>query len=674
MKRFILSLILVVSASSILLLSQSTTKTYEFKRISQEEIDLTTYKPDPSAEAVILFDKGQSYFIKEENGFEVIYERVTRIKILSEAGLKWANVEIPYYQEGNIYEMVEDIEAYTYNLVDGVLQNTALNSDNIYKEKINDLWNSLKFVMPNVKPGSIIEFKYKISSEYISQLRDWEFENRIPTIYSEYITKMIPFYSYSWILQGASKFTSYSAYEDKEAKRTFRGLNYNEMVYIFTMEDIPAFRDESFISSYNDYVMKLDLQLEKITNTSGVETNIRTTWSEMIKALDEHFDFGKYLNKSESYNKKSELLSQYEELPLDDRIKAVVNLIKHQYSWNGWYGFYATKSVKEFVDTKVGNTANINLFLAGALNSVGIEAYPVILSTRSHGKIKSDYPFTHFFNYVAVLVTGQDKTFLVDATDQTVAYNRLPPNCVNDIGLIIHKKREEWVETSYNEMSQEITQININLNESMDSLNTTISVTASEYEGISYRKRYIEGSKKLEDLLIGNSSRLNLIEINSDNINNPEEPLKLTAKVNYESESVNGKLYISPFLSRVLSENPLKQDKRDLPLDFRYPVARTYYSSVKIPEGYEKDYLPKAMSYTNDLVELSLSIEEEEDSINILFTYMFKKSTYPAQNYRELKSFYNDILTIGAERVVLKEISTSPSTPQLPSQVVGHDY
>jgi hypothetical protein len=223
-------------------------------------------------------------------------------------------------------------------------------------------------------------------------------------------------------------------------------------------------------------------------------------------------------------------------------------------------------------------------------------------------------------------------------------------------------------------MSQEITQININLNESMDSLNTTISVTASEYEGISYRKRYIEGSKKLEDLLIGNSSRLNLIEINSDNINNPEEPLKLTAKVNYESESVNGKLYISPFLSRVLSENPLKQDKRDLPLDFRYPVARTYYSSVKIPEGYEIDYLPKAMSYTNDLVELSLSIEEEEDSINILFTYMFKKSTYPAQNYRELKSFYNDILTIGAERVVLKEISTSPSTPQLPSQVVGHDY
>ncbi|MDH3382401.1 MAG: hypothetical protein OEL54_06815, partial [Flavobacteriaceae bacterium] len=85
----------------------------EYGKIGQNEIDLKQLSNENTSGAVILFDIGKSYFVELNNTFEVIFERTTRIKILSESGLKWANVEIPIYQEGNIYETVIDIEGIT---------------------------------------------------------------------------------------------------------------------------------------------------------------------------------------------------------------------------------------------------------------------------------------------------------------------------------------------------------------------------------------------------------------------------------------------------------------------------------------------------------------------------------------------------------------------------------
>ena len=65
------------------------------------------------------------------------------------------------------------------------------------------------------------------------------------------------------------------------------------------MNDVPAFRDDDFISSKNDYIFKLDFQLSKIHNFDGTNTNIITTWEKLIKELLKHQDFGKYISKSE---------------------------------------------------------------------------------------------------------------------------------------------------------------------------------------------------------------------------------------------------------------------------------------------------------------------------------------------------------------------------------------
>ena len=123
MSRFkVLVILILVLSSHLAIRAQSFS--IDYTKLGKEEADLASYGPDKSAEAVVLFDIGKSYFEDSENNFKVVLERSTRIKIFSEAGLKWAEVEIPFYHEGQIYEKVFDIEGCTYNIENGILKIT----------------------------------------------------------------------------------------------------------------------------------------------------------------------------------------------------------------------------------------------------------------------------------------------------------------------------------------------------------------------------------------------------------------------------------------------------------------------------------------------------------------------------------------------------------------------
>lgn len=159
-----------------------------FGKPKLNEITLTEFSKDKNAEAAVLYDIGKSGFTRTDNGFEVYFERSTKIKIFKKSGFHWAEVEIPFYFEGNIAEKVFDIEAYAYNIENGVVKRTQLNEKNIFEDKKNEYWRQMKFAIPDVKEGTVIEYKYSIRSPYLFNLRDWEFQSSIPTVYSEYTT------------------------------------------------------------------------------------------------------------------------------------------------------------------------------------------------------------------------------------------------------------------------------------------------------------------------------------------------------------------------------------------------------------------------------------------------------------------------------------------------------
>lgn len=656
MKKIYFLTVLIIS-SVIELQAQNVLR--EFGKISKDEIDLKVYAPDKDAEAVVLFDVGKSYFIESSNSFDVVFERTTRIKILTEAGVKWSEVEIPFYQEGKIYEKVRDIEAFTYNYEDGKLNKIQFDVSNTYDEKKNDHWNIRKFAIPDVKAGSIIEYRYKIYSEYKFNFRDWEFQWRIPVMYSEYEARMIPFYEYTYVLQGASKLDVFTSYQDKGNSRQFGAPvaygdnSYNDMVYKYGMKNVPAFKDEEYVTSIHDFIIMLNFQLSRIHTFSGAKIDVMTTWEELIKELLKHSDFGNYIKKSEKQAPDMLELAANSQKTDTEKFNIAADYIKSNFNWNNNPGILASQTPNKFIEEKHGNCADLNLFAIGLLNKIGIEAYPVILSTRDHGKIKIDYPFVDFFNYVIIYAKIDGKIVLSDMTEILSLNDRIPPRCINDKGLIVKKDNVEWVELACLFTSTITTNIQIGFREN-ELFCADLQIKATEYDALNFRNDYSDRSDVVKEKLAKNHSIIDST-IAIQNQFDKTNPYVLKYRMTAKPEIVNDKIYISPFFNESIADNPLKQKDRQYPIDLTYPQKRIFITSLSLPEGYQVEFVPEEMKIDNELFELNYSTKIFDQEMQVSFDYFFKKPIYQSTEYAKIKDYFKKIVQKGNEKIVLSK-------------------
>jgi hypothetical protein len=157
--------------------------------LTNEELTMKAYTGDTSAHAVVLKELGNAYF-KIQQDSRIILEYTVRIKIFDDKGFDEGNVIIPIYKGDNLkYEAVTNVSGTTtYIDVDGKKVKASLDTKSIIKENKNKNWDLVKFTLPDLHEGCIIEYSYKLSSPFIFNFRSWEFQSDIPKIESKYVT------------------------------------------------------------------------------------------------------------------------------------------------------------------------------------------------------------------------------------------------------------------------------------------------------------------------------------------------------------------------------------------------------------------------------------------------------------------------------------------------------
>src|SRR5690606_28582350 len=122
----------------------------KFGDVSKEEVSMTSYDKDPTAPAVVLADYGVSMVTYRQNvGFSVDFERITRIKILTKDGLPWGNFEIPLYKNSNDREKLVSLKAVTYNLEGSKIVESKVKNDGIFNENYDESRDYVKVTCPN---------------------------------------------------------------------------------------------------------------------------------------------------------------------------------------------------------------------------------------------------------------------------------------------------------------------------------------------------------------------------------------------------------------------------------------------------------------------------------------------------------------------------------------------
>ncbi|GAA5224889.1 DUF3857 domain-containing protein [Membranihabitans marinus] len=639
-----------------------------FGDIKSEELNMTTYEKDSEAQAIVLYDKGKSDFVESYNSFNIRYTRHRRIKILDRSATEYTQVKIPYYVDGQgKKEKVSSIEAITFNVVNGEVKSVKIDPATVYDEKVSEEWWQKKFVFPNVQDGAVLELKYELETPFLFRLPDWKFQDAIPTVYSEYEVALIPYFEYKYIAQGLKEF-NHQSFRNSTNKRIWGntkrhtiidqneiGTVYYEKIHTYVMRDIPAFKDESYITSKNDYIMQMDFQLAKINYPNGASKDSMSTWPAINKDLlnSEYFKM-KGMAYSRYAKEILEVHPNLETLPYDEKVQKIIEYIKQNYEWDGNKSKYSSQSIKDLYNTKKGNSADINLYMISMLLAYDIDVEPIILSTRDHGKIHSLYPFDNQTNYVIALVNGEKK-YLADGTEPLLPFDRIPPYCFNDKGLIVRKSDSTtWINLDIHNISLENTTISLNLYANPDSASGIVSIQSMNYDGYYNRSYFRDDTDQLKEYFSDKVGKINRIKTTNYDIT--DRVYIINIEIQPEIEEIGDQLILKPFLNLPISQNLLKQKERNYPVDFEYTKIRNFGAEIKIPKSLKLIEVPEPYHLSNDLVEIKLEYIHMNHGLQVMGMYEFKKPIYQPNEYQLLKECMDHIVAKFNDVVIFEKV------------------
>lgn len=620
----------------------------KFGNISQEEIDLKLYEKDSSAVAVVLADYGHAY-INISIG-KLIFEKHTRIKILKKEGLDYANASIPLYHQNSAEETVSNLKGVTYNLVNGKLEETKISKSSIFTEKYNKNINLQKFAFEDVKEGSIIEYTYKIYSEFFFNYPSWEFQSTIPTIWSEYRADIPDFFFYEKYMQG------YTPISINEVNQKNQGTDVYT-AHRWVAKDVPAFKEEPYMTCKDDYLSKINFALSHY-KLNGIVYEIMGSWSKLRENLLKSEYFGQVVDQSAFLNKTVKELTANVSDP-KEKVKIIYNYVKDNVEWNG-ISEYNTNTVKDAFKEGQGTSADINLGLASMLREADIEVDLVLLSTRDHGFIRQQYSMASQFNYVICKVNIEGETFLLDATDRNLPQDIIPERCLNGQGLLISKNRGvEWIPLNFFDKSKLVISSDFTMDNSGE-LKGKFDLSRSRYFARSMREKYNSKGKEeyLKDFVSGKP--WTVLASDFEALTEIDQPVKAKMDVQISDHVMlaGDMAYVNPFLLTKIEENPFKRLEREFPVDFGSPFENLYVSKLTIPENFVVEELPKSkiIALPDNAGKYIFNIVNNGKTVFITSNLSINKSLFVQTEYPMLREFYSQVVAMQSEQIVLKKV------------------
>ncbi|HEY4979125.1 MAG TPA: DUF3857 domain-containing protein, partial [Candidatus Acidoferrum sp.] len=362
--------VLILISASVLFVSQRSVNGDDWLPIDPADLKMTNEPLAPGAPAVYLYRQVD----RDDSGRATTEREYARIKILTEEGRKYANVEIPFekdrYKVSGIHARTIRPDGSIINFDGKVFENTIVKSKSMkYLAKT--------FSLSEATVGSIIEYKYNIDFEdnYIFNSH-WILSEELFTKKAQFSLK--PYSRDSWQVMWISP-----AGIPKGTDPVKEGPDH---ILRMNSVNIPAFQTEDFMPPENELKFRVDF----LYSDSAPEMNPDKFW----------INFGKKKNGSvESFvNKRKameEAVAQIVSPGDSQEVKLRKIYARTQQIRNLSYEPRKTEqeekrdkiktesNVEELWKNGYGNGWNIAWLFLGLARAAGFEAYPCLVSGRS---------------------------------------------------------------------------------------------------------------------------------------------------------------------------------------------------------------------------------------------------------------------------------------------------
>jgi len=661
--------------------------------LSPEEAAMKDCPQQPGAAAVWLYREMST----DHESFETTFFK--RLKILTPAGRDRANIEIPYYKGR---QLVEDLEARVLPpqgpprpFTGQIFENTAI--------RLRRFRVTVKTIaLPDVEVGSIIEFRYRLVPDYGGSsgggsedvLSDLQLSGGKPEeggypkssqflsfqairweIQDDLFTRKVKF-AYSahpliWTLFDGPCRLTWVSHKLTNAQPSIKG-NRVEL----TMENVPAFENEEFMTSEEAEQMSVDVIYlgRRITDTNEFWRLESQNWQKAAEGfigdprklapeartlVADAADPGARLSRIYERVQKIRNLS-YEKGMTRKRKKE--EKIK------------SNRSAEEVLQRDYGLRSDITRTFVALARAAGFEAEVVRISTRDDKLFRINLlSFYDQMDSEAALVKLGDKSLLFDPATPLCPFGLIHWSRSNAAALRFSDKPPAFFTTAVYPPELALTQREFALRlDPQGTLSGTVKTTYTGHEALVRRLDHIHDDetdrkkaleKELTDVLpMGAAATLTKLE----NIDNNAPALVAHYDVSIPGiATVAGDrtlLPVSPLLGS--GQYPFRHAKRTHPVYFPYPFREFDDIRITLPEGLTSEVRPTPLKSQNEFSEFSLRcIEEGLQQLHIQRDLVIRKSYFPVEQYAAIKSFFDSVRASDEEQVVLvreKKVAISP--------------
>ena len=580
-------------------------------KISSEEWAIEAVPFETGAEAVKLKEIGLLKITYD--GYELV--EYGRTKILSINGFENAQKKWSYKPKVH-NDKVVFLGGQTINFIDGKEIISQLDKKDIIISRNGDV-EEIAVAFPNVKVGSIIEYKVKIFRTSNLYASPWRFQNSIPTLSSQLFLQIASSADYKVILKGQQLNRKYSG---KKNNKEWELLN------------IPS--DKIYKNVYNieDYRERLMYQYTSASKFYGSYYS-ENTWNGFTKLINDD------LTKSKKYANFQEIADQIPNGSSKlETLKNCLRYLRQNYQWDRFTAVQTFDIASEFLRNKKGNSAEFNVVLKEILKLKNIKSELAINSLRSNGRIIVAYPaFSKLQTLVNIVEVDNGEKILIDAatsTPENVRFSSL--NYYNEIVLGLD--------------AGDFLKITPTLSEFVSQQYLTMNKDNSAVKVRNQSKGYFNSNPfkdRTFNVFSGNKTEENRADEN-------EEWKVSKQTLDFDNPS-NGLFVIENPFTKLFRELTVEKE-RNYPIELDFPFLVTVELKTKLAANQKinSDNFNQKISAFNQNLQYVQQIETIKDEEVITWSFLLKQNIFQGNEIEDYNKFMDQMQVVISKAAVIQ--------------------
>ena len=612
---------------------------------TQQELTMTEYAADKDADAVELFRDVDVYYVFVNGEFRVINSVRCRLKVLKPEGKRVADHEIGVRlsSSSSVPETVRGLKAVAYNMENGKVIKTKMETSMVHEEQVDKTEKLVKFSVPQVRVGTVIEYEYRLESDYYFQLRDWYAQSSIPVLYTKYSVR-IP----EWLVFHLEETGSMNLEKKEEyASMTIGEEHINTEERTFIGHNLPALKADDYVWCAKDYGCKVTHELQSVTIPGYVYKDYSSKWEDIDNTLFADEEFGGRIKNSSPL--KNELIAAGIPQIADtqERFDATWKLLHQRVRWNGDYAFWA-KSGSKVLKEGTGTNADMNFLLINMLHDAGIEAEPVVLRLRNRGRLPLTHASLKYLSTFVVAVELNDSTTAFFDSSAEDGYLNVLPACLSvERARLIRKGKSKmggWVNLQTVAQATTRSLIHGTLTED-GQLSGTITNALSGEAAAALRKRWRtakDSTELIHQMQEDNDFTITDYQLQGRHDFSPN--LREAITFTKQCTTADGIIYLNPLVLVPFSKNPFTEDTRNLPVELPFKQQKTINVVLNLPEGWKLEETAKPIVLKFDGITATIRCSQNGCQLSVLYKLNINRTLFTQQQYQDLKAFMEKLV------------------------------